>query len=73
MRTRPGGATAQSAAQQAHALPGCEVREALHTRAFWTLVVAQLSYGLAIGGTFHHLVALLERGSDTACIRPRWW
>jgi MFS family permease len=24
------------------------------------LVVAQLSYGLAIGGTFHHLVAFLE-------------
>ena len=42
------------------AAPGYEVREALSTRAFWMLVVAQLSYGLAVGGTFHHLVAFLE-------------
>jgi MFS family permease len=41
-------------------LPGYEVREALRTRTFWMLVVAQLSYGLAVGGTFHHLVAFLE-------------
>jgi MFS family permease len=60
VRTRPVGAPAQSAAQPADALLGCEVREALHTRAFWMLVVVQLSYGLAIGGTFHHLVAFLE-------------
>src|SRR5207245_9685035 len=50
----------QSIAQRADATPGYEVREALRTRAFWMLVVAQLSYGLAVGGTFHHLVAFLE-------------
>jgi len=41
-------------------LPGFEVREAVRTRAFRMLVVAQLAYGLAVGGTFHHLVAFLE-------------
>jgi len=46
------------------------MREALRTRAFWMLVVAQLSYGLAVGGTFHHLVAFPERLSATAFIRP---
>ena len=60
VRTRPARAAAQSSAERAAALPGYEVREALHTRAFWMLVVAQLSYGLAVGGTFHHLVAYLE-------------
>ncbi|HKV55533.1 MAG TPA: MFS transporter, partial [Candidatus Binataceae bacterium] len=60
VRTRPAGTVGQSVAEQADALPGYEVREALHTRAFWMLVVAQLSYGLAVGGTFHHLVAFLE-------------
>ena len=60
VRTRPAGAVSQSVAQRADASPGYEVREALRTRAFWMLVVAQLSYGLAVGGTFHHLVAFLE-------------
>ena len=60
VRTRPAGAASQSAIQQADAAAGYEVREALRMRAFWMLVIAQLSYGLAIGGTFHHLVAFLE-------------
>jgi MFS family permease len=60
VRTRPAGTATQSIAQRADAAPGYEVREALRTRAFWMLVVAQLSYGLTIGGTFHHLVAFLE-------------
>jgi MFS family permease len=60
VRTRPAGAASESVAELVNALPGYEVREALHTRAFWMLVVAQLSYGLAVGGTFHHLVAFLE-------------
>ena len=59
-RTRPPGAMAKSVAESARNLPGYEVAEALGTRAFWMLVVAQLSYGLAVGGTFHHLVAHLE-------------
>jgi MFS family permease len=60
VRTRPAHVVSQSVAQRADASPGYEVREALRTRAFWMLVVAQLSYGFAVGGTFHHLVAFLE-------------
>jgi len=59
-RTRPSGATVQSVAESARALPGFEVRDALRTRAFWLLALVQVSYGLAVGGTFHHLVAHLE-------------
>jgi MFS family permease len=60
IRTRPADAESQSLTTSADALEGFEVGEALGTRAFWMLVVAQLSYGLAVGGTFHHLVAFLE-------------
>jgi MFS family permease len=60
VRTRPAGVTRQSIAEQTAALPGYEVGEALRTRAFWMLVGAELAYGLAVGGTFLHLVAYLE-------------
>ncbi|MBV8359568.1 MAG: MFS transporter [Deltaproteobacteria bacterium] len=60
VRTRPGNTSSQSIASQAEALPGYELGEALRTRAFWMLAVAELSFGLAAGGTFHHLVAFLE-------------
>jgi len=59
-RTRPPAAAGKSVADSARDLPGFEVAEALHTRAFWMLVIAQLSFGLAVGGSFHHLVAFLE-------------
>jgi MFS family permease len=60
VRTRPANTSSQSVAAQADALPGYEVGEALRTRAFWMLAVAEMSFGLAAGGTFHHLVAFLE-------------
>jgi MFS family permease len=60
VRTRPANTSAQSVASQAEALAGYEVGEALRTRAFWMLAVAEMSFGLAAGGTFHHLVAFLE-------------
>jgi MFS family permease len=60
VRTRPANTSSQSVAAQAGELPGYEVGEALRTRAFWMLVVAEMSFGLAAGGTFHHLVAFLE-------------
>jgi MFS family permease len=60
VRTRPTATSSQSVALQAQALPGYEVGEALRTRAFWMLAVAEMSFGLAVGGTFHHLVAFLE-------------
>lgn len=60
VRTRPTSTIALSVAESSRDLPGYEVAEAGRTRAFWMLVLAQLSYGLAVGGTFHHLVAHLE-------------
>ena len=60
VRTRPTTINSLSVSEQAEALPGYEVGEALRTRAFWMLAVAEMSFGLAAGGTFHHLVAFLE-------------
>jgi MFS family permease len=60
VRTRPANTNSQSVAAQAEALPGYEVGEALRTRAFWMLAIAEMSFGLAAGGTFHHLVAFLQ-------------
>ncbi len=60
VRTRPANASFESVAAEAEALPGYEVGEALKTRAFWMLALAELSFGLVAGGTFHHLVAYLE-------------
>ena len=61
VRGRPATGGGASMAEQAEsALPGFEVRAALRTRAFRMLVATQLAYGLAVGGTFHHLVAYLE-------------
>jgi MFS family permease len=59
VRTRPLGASLRSSTS-AQELPGCEVGEALRMRSFWMLAVAEISFGLAVGGTFHHLVAFLE-------------
>ena len=60
VRTRPANMSSQSGGSPATELPGYEVSEALRTRAFWMLVIAEMSFGLAAGGTFHHLVAFLE-------------
>ncbi len=60
VRTRPADTGSQSVSSQGDELPGCEIGEALRTRAFWMLALAELSFGLAAGGTFHHLVAFLE-------------
>lgn len=60
VRTRPANTRSHSVAAQGEILPGYEVGEALRTRAFWMLAIAEMSFGLAAGGTFHHLVAFLE-------------
>jgi len=60
VRTRPANAGFESVAAESEALPGYEVGEALKTRAFWMLAIAELSFGLLAGGTFHHLVAYLQ-------------
>lgn len=61
VRTRPSAEPSQpNQAAKVEPLEGYEVGDALRTRAFWMLVLVQLSYGLGVGGTFHHLVAYLE-------------
>jgi MFS family permease len=60
VQTRPANVNPQLVPAQAEPLPGYELKEALRTRAFWMLAVAEMSFGLAAGGTFHHLVAFLE-------------
>jgi MFS family permease len=58
VRTRPAGAAKQTAGESAKALPGYEVGEAIRTRVFWMLAVAQLTWGLSAGAVIH-IVAYL--------------
>ncbi|MGH8336749.1 MAG: MFS transporter, partial [Gammaproteobacteria bacterium] len=60
VRTRPIDQRGRTVAEAGRALPGLEVAEALRTRAFWMLAVAECAYGAAVGGTFIHLVAYLQ-------------
>jgi MFS family permease len=60
VRTRPAYSNSQLVNSDSGLLAGYEVGEALRTRAFWMLAVAEMAFGLAAGGTFHHLVAFLE-------------
>jgi MFS family permease len=60
VRTRPAHANGHTAAEASQALPGYEVAEAVRTRVFWMLVIAECAYGGAVGGTFIHLVAYLQ-------------
>lgn len=65
VRTRPEDAASSGrvakpgATEFVSSLPGLEVNEALLTRAFWMLVVLQLCYTFAFGGSFIHLVQYL--------------
>ncbi len=64
VRTRPEtagnpGAQSVSADDAGRTLPGLEVGEALHTRAFWMLVILQFCYTFTVGGIFIHLVQYL--------------
>ncbi|HZO81258.1 MAG TPA: MFS transporter [Candidatus Binataceae bacterium] len=74
VRTRPQAAAyttaapAVSAEDAARALPGLEVAEALHTRAFWMLVVLQFCYTFTVGGVFIHLVQYLLNVGYTQAI-----
>jgi len=58
VRTRPAGAAKLKAGEPGQALPGYEVGEAIRTRVFWMLAVAQLTWGLSAGAVIH-IVAYL--------------
>jgi MFS family permease len=57
---RPPGTVQLSVAQSAERLEGFETLEALRTRSFWMLAIANLCFGFAAAGTVAHMVAYLE-------------
>jgi len=60
VRSRPPGTVKMTVAQGASLLEGFEAVEALHTRSFWTLVIANFCFGFVAVGTVVHLIAYLE-------------
>jgi hypothetical protein len=60
VRSRPPGAVKMTVAQGASLLEGFEAVEALHTRSFWMLVIANFCFGFVAVGTVVHLIAYLE-------------
>jgi MFS family permease len=60
VRSRPPGAVEISVAQGGETLEGFEAVEALHSRSFWMLVVANFCFGFAAAGAVVHMVAYLE-------------
>jgi MFS family permease len=59
VRTRPPESIDSTAAGTFIELPGYDVAEALRTRAFWMLAIANLASGIAVVGVFVHIVAYL--------------
>src|SRR5215469_12333435 len=57
---RPPGTVQLSVAQSAERLEGFETLEALRSRSFWMLVIANLCFGFSAAGTVAHMVAYLE-------------
>jgi MFS family permease len=60
VRSRPPGTVKMTVAQGASLLEGFEAVEALHTRSFWMLVIANFCFGFVAVGTVVHLIAYLE-------------
>jgi MFS family permease len=60
VRSRPPGATPTTVAQGAELLEGFETAEALRTRSFWMIVLANFCFAFSATGSAIHLVAHLE-------------
>jgi MFS family permease len=61
VRTRPGEAhTLEHGHISTDDLPGMEVKEALRSRSFWMVAIAQICWGCAITGLFMHLPAYMD-------------
>jgi len=58
VRTRPQGAIKEPVSESSRTLPGYEIGNAIRTRVFWMLVLAQLAWGMS-AGVFVHIVAYL--------------
>lgn len=59
VHTRPADGRVLNVARRADSLPGLETGEAIRTRAFWMLAVAELSWGVFVAGVFVHTVQYL--------------
>jgi MFS family permease len=60
VRSRPPGTIAMTVAEGAELLEGFETGEALRTRSFWMIVLANFCFAFAATGSAIHLVAFLE-------------
>jgi sugar phosphate permease len=59
VRTRPAGDVGVSVAAAAARLPGLEVGEALRTRSFWTISLANFCFGFYAAGAVVHIITYL--------------
>jgi len=59
VRSRPPGEVKMTIAERSNQLDGFETAEALRTRSFWMIVLAQFCFGLAAAGAVIHMVAHL--------------
>jgi MFS family permease len=69
VRSRPPGAVEMTVAQGAYLLEGFEALEALRTRSFWMLVIANFCFGLALQLHFSCEVCTPEMGMTSLA----WW
>lgn len=60
VRSRPPGATRMTVAESAELLEGFETNEALRTRSFWMIVLANFCFAFTATGSLIHLAAYLE-------------
>jgi MFS family permease len=66
VRTRPPQAEGVSVSDASNALPGFELREAFHTRSFWTISAAQFFFAAVAAGAGLHLITYLTEIGYTA-------
>jgi MFS family permease len=60
VRSRPPGAVKMTVAQSAELLEGFETAEALRTRSFWMIVLANFCFAVTATGSLIHMAAYLE-------------
>jgi predicted MFS family arabinose efflux permease len=60
VRSRPPGTTPMTVAESAELLEGFETSEALRTRSFWMIVLANFCFAFTATGSLIHLAAYLE-------------
>ncbi len=65
VRSRPASEVTVTVSQRADALPGLELNEALRTRSFWMISLAQFAFAFSASGIMAHLVAYLVGGGYT--------